>query len=65
MIKDLILPVVAVAILVQVCGLIAYQAQETDQRMEAAEQACAAKGGVLIDTSAGYKCYRREGEEAL
>ena len=38
---------------------------ETDQRMEAAEQACAAKGGVLIDTSAGYKCYRREGEEAL
>ena len=59
MIKDLILPVVAVAILVQVCGLIAYQAQETDQRMEAAEQACAAKGGVLIDTSAGYKCYNR------
>ena len=38
---------------------------ETDRRMEAAEQACAAKGGVLIDTSGGYKCYRREGEEAL
>ena len=64
MIKDLILPVVAVAILVQVCGLIAYQAQETDQRMQHAEQACTAKGGVLIDTSAGYKCYNR-GEEAL
>ena len=38
---------------------------DTDQRMEAAEQACAAKGGVLIDTSAGYKCYSRgnRGEE--
>lgn len=34
-------------------------AADTDQRMEAAEQACAAKGGVLIDTSAGYKCYQR------
>ena len=32
---------------------------DTDQRMEAAEQACTAKGGVLIDTSAGYKCYER------
>ena len=38
---------------------------DTDRRMEAAEQACAAKGGVLIDTSGGYKCYNREGEEEL
>ena len=37
---------------------------DTDQRMQHAEQACTAKGGVLIDTSAGYKCYNR-GEEAL
>ena len=39
-------------------------AADTDQRMQHAEAACAAKGGVLIDTSAGYKCYNR-GEEAL
>ena len=32
---------------------------DTDQRMQHAEQACTAKGGVLIDTSAGYKCYNR------
>ena len=34
-------------------------AADTDLRMQNAEQACAAKGGVLIDTSAGYKCYNR------
>ena len=39
-------------------------AADTDQRMQHAEKICTAKGGVLIDTSAGYKCYNR-GEEAL
>ena len=51
----------AIALILMAAALIlmATAAQDTDQRMQHAEQACAAKGGVLIDTSAGYKCYNR------
>ena len=59
MIKELILPIIAVAAVAISIALFAVAAQDTDQRMQHAEQACAAKGGVLIDTSAGYKCYNR------
>ena len=48
--------IMAAAVAISI-ALFAVAAQDTDQRMQAAEQDCAAKGGVLIDTSAGYKCY--------
>ena len=57
MIKELILPIIAVAAVAISIALFAVAAHDTDQRMQAEEKACAAKGGVLIDTSEGYKCY--------
>ena len=50
--------IMAAAVAISI-ALFAVAAQDTDQRMQHAEQACAAKGGVLIDTSSGYKCYNR------
>ena len=64
MIKELILPIIAVAAVAISINLFIAAVHDTDQRMQHAEQACTAKGGVLIDTSAGYKCYNR-GEEVL
>ena len=59
MIKELILPIIAVAAVAISINLFIAAVHDTDQRMQAEEKACTAKGGVLIDTSAGYKCYNR------
>lgn len=50
--------IAAAAVAISIYGFIA-AVHDTDQRMQHAEQACTAKGGVLVDTSGGYKCYNR------